>query len=226
MNARQLDALEREETELTLGTTSLLLMFFGLVLVCGLCFGLGYVVGRRGAEPTASGMQQGAGGDGASAAGPRTKPSATSEPGAAPVADQGAAGLPASAPPETNPANTDSTPAARPQSTSAAAPQPAVRPTLPPQAPAPQPARSASLTTEPVTPGSTALMVQIAAVSHPEDADVLVGALRKRGYAVTARRDLADSLIHVQIGPFTSRSDANEIRQKLLNDGYNAIIQQ
>jgi cell division septation protein DedD len=69
-------------------------------------------------------------------------------------------------------------------------------------------------------------MVQIAAVSHPEDADVLVGALRKRGYAVTARRDLADSLIHVQIGPFTSRSDANEIRQKLLNDGYNAIIQQ
>ncbi len=35
----------------------------------------------------------------------------------------------------------------------------------------------------------SAFMVQIAAVSHQEDADVLVGALRRRGYAVAAHRD-------------------------------------
>jgi cell division septation protein DedD len=29
----------------------------------------------------------------------------------------------------------------------------------------------------------------------------------------------------VQIGPFTNRSDATAMRLKLLNDGYNAIIQ-
>jgi cell division septation protein DedD len=68
-------------------------------------------------------------------------------------------------------------------------------------------------------------MVQIAAVSHPEDADVLVGALRKRGYAVSARRDPTDGLLHVQIGPFANRNDAYAMRQKLLNDGYNAIVQ-
>jgi cell division septation protein DedD len=68
-------------------------------------------------------------------------------------------------------------------------------------------------------------MVQIAAVSHQEDADVLVGALRKRGYAVNAHRDPMDKLIHVRIGPFNSRDEANRWRMKLLDDGYNAMIQ-
>ena len=68
-------------------------------------------------------------------------------------------------------------------------------------------------------------MVQIAAVSHPEDADVLVSALRKRGYAVSVHRDPVDALMHVQVGPFASHSDAAVMRQKLLNDGYNAIVQ-
>ena len=58
-------------------------------------------------------------------------------------------------------------------------------------------------------------MVQIAAVSHAEDAEVLLDALRKRGYTVTARRDAGDSLIHVQTGPFANRNDANAMRQKL-----------
>ncbi len=54
---------------------------------------------------------------------------------------------------------------------------------------------------------------------------MLVGALRKHGYAVSARRDPADSLIHVRIGPFSNRDEANRWRMKLLNDGYNAMIQ-
>ena len=68
-------------------------------------------------------------------------------------------------------------------------------------------------------------MVQIAAVSHTEDAEMLVNALKRRGYAVTVRRDIADTLLHVQTGPFANRSDADAMRQKLLNDGYNAIVQ-
>ena len=69
------------------------------------------------------------------------------------------------------------------------------------------------------------LMVQVAATAHPEDADALVSALRKRGYPVTARREPTDNLIHVRIGPFYSRDEANQWRVKLLHDGYNAIIQ-
>jgi cell division septation protein DedD len=68
-------------------------------------------------------------------------------------------------------------------------------------------------------------MVQIAAVSRSEDADVLVIALRKRGYTVIERRELGDSLIHVQTGPFANRNEANTMRQKLLSDGYNALVQ-
>jgi cell division septation protein DedD len=68
-------------------------------------------------------------------------------------------------------------------------------------------------------------MVQIAAVSREEDAVVLAGALRKHGYAVSAWRDPADDLIHVRIGPFNDRDEANRWRLKLLNDGYNAMIQ-
>jgi len=32
-------------------------------------------------------------------------------------------------------------------------------------------------------------------------------------------------LMHVAVGPFAARADAAAMRQKLLNDGYNAIVQ-
>lgn len=67
-------------------------------------------------------------------------------------------------------------------------------------------------------------MVQIAAISNAADADVLTKALQKRGYTVTTRHLPSDSLIHVQVGPFANRTDAIAIRQKLLSDGYNAIL--
>ncbi len=69
-------------------------------------------------------------------------------------------------------------------------------------------------------------MVQIAAVSRPQDADVLVAALRQRGYGVVVRSEPQDNLLHVQVGPFANRMQATAIKQKLLSDGYNAIIKQ
>jgi cell division septation protein DedD len=68
-------------------------------------------------------------------------------------------------------------------------------------------------------------MVQIAAVRNADDADVLETALRGHGYAVTGTREPADGLIHVRIGPFTTRDEANRWRDKLLGDGYNALVQ-
>jgi cell division septation protein DedD len=49
--------------------------------------------------------------------------------------------------------------------------------------------------------------------------------LRKRGYTVTPRRE-SDNLIHVRIGPFSTSDEANRWRAKLLDDGYNAEVQQ
>jgi len=67
-------------------------------------------------------------------------------------------------------------------------------------------------------------LVQVAAVSHQEDADLLLGALKGRGYAVSEHTEPQDKLVHIQIGPFAYRKDAEAMRQRLLGDGYNAII--
>ena len=112
----------------------------------------------------------------------------------------------------------------------------------PPLAATPQPGADQTTTdTATTTPGSDTqsvaatttqeqtatgnFMVQIATVSHLEDADVLLAALRKRGYAVTVALDPTDQQYHVRIGPFATRQDADAAHEKLINDGYNAIVQ-
>jgi cell division septation protein DedD len=207
---KELDQGRRpRDTELTLGPTTLLGIFFGMVLLCGLFFGLGFAVGRNGSSnsPVAA---LSAAPSSSPAAGSKAKPSAT----ASNVSQ-----------PQRTVVNV---PVASSGAESAASPsvQPAVKPALP-QAqyqPAKQPAPA--LRVEPAMAPSSGLMVQIAAVSHPEDAEVLVGALRKRGYGVSIRRMPTDSLIHVQVGPFKTRDEAIRWRQRLLDDGYNAIVQQ
>jgi len=40
-----------QDTEITLGTGKMLALFFGLVALCGLFFGLGFSLGRGSARP-------------------------------------------------------------------------------------------------------------------------------------------------------------------------------
>ena len=68
------------------------------------------------------------------------------------------------------------------------------------------------------------IVVQIAAVSHHEDADVLISALSRRGYTVAIRQEPQDKLFHVQIGPFASKKESDAMRQRLQADGYNNAI--
>jgi cell division septation protein DedD len=55
-------------------------------------------------------------------------------------------------------------------------------------------------------------------------ADILNSSLQKKGYTVTAGCEPQDKLLHVQIGPFTDRKDAEAMRQRVLADGFNAIV--
>jgi cell division septation protein DedD len=168
---------------------------FCLVVLCGLCFWQGYSMGHRSLHDAAPNGQQNGQKTSTPATGSAPKPSAGPQGGAKPRSALD--GQPAGG--------------AAPVSDSAfvgtSTVQAAVRPAIP----------------DPVA--EPTMMVQIAAVSHQEDADVLAGALKKRGYTVNVGRDRGDGLIHVRIGPFTSRTDANAARQKLLNDGYNASVQ-
>lgn len=67
-------------------------------------------------------------------------------------------------------------------------------------------------------------MVQVAAVSKQEDAEILVSALRKKQYPVFISNSSSDALFHVQVGPFTSQQDAEAMKNRLSADGYNAIV--
>jgi len=67
-------------------------------------------------------------------------------------------------------------------------------------------------------------MVQVAAVSKQEDADILVNALRKKQYPVFVANLPSDPLFHVQVGPFSDPKEAEAMRSRLAGDGYNAIV--
>lgn len=222
---------QARDTELTLGPLMLLGLLLGLALVCGLFFGLGYVVGHRGAAATQAATSQAA--TVVLNPSPSHKPSASTE--SAPAQPQPGVNSSSTAQPAagTNPETSEQSSVTVSTRGSSAGQQALPAPQTPQTGPAPQTVRPAlPLQTAPQPAGvvqtqpalAGALMVQIAAVSHSEDAEVLVAALRRRGYAVSMSRDAA-GLIHVRIGPFSDRNAANSMRDKLLNDGYNAIVQ-
>ena len=69
--------------------------------------------------------------------------------------------------------------------------------------------------------GST---VQIAAVVQQQEADQVVDSLKHKGYTAAVLREPQDKLLHVQIGPYAERDDAEALRQKLVNDGFRAVV--
>jgi DedD protein len=212
-------AEESRDREITLGPAMLAALVVALLALCSVCFIGGYSVGRNSQPVTAAPSPSGPSAAQLLREQPKPGPTQTSS-------DAQVAAQPTPTTPETAAVGT-STPAAASAGTasSTVAPPPSVvHAALPSEAPA-GPLVSTTAPVQSALPPAGTWMVQIAAVAHEEDADVLMTALRQRGYAVRQRRDPADNLIHVQVGPFTSENDAIAMRQRLLNDGYNAVIQ-
>lgn len=211
------------DTEITLGTRSILGIFFVLALVCGIFFGFGYSLGRGSAAKTSLAAQaaaqanaaQPAAVNPASAASPLKtiveQPSAADGSEPKPQAGAPVAATPSAATSAPLPATA---PASVPQVTKTVYTKPAQPTAVPAGFPA-APAQAAQ---------AQSIMVQIAAVSNRNDADALVTALQKLGYRVSVRNEPADQLLHIQIGPFATRDAAKAMRARLLNDGYNAIL--
>jgi DedD protein len=78
----------------------------------------------------------------------------------------------------------------------------------------------------PLTPPQpvASYFVQVAAVSKQEDAQALVEALKGRQYQAFITDATPDKLFHVQVGPFTDVKEAESMRARLVNDGYNPIL--
>jgi DedD protein len=75
----------------------------------------------------------------------------------------------------------------------------------------------------PPQPG-TSYFVQVAAVSKQEDAQALVESLKGRQYQAFIADATPDKLFHVQVGPFADVKEAESMRARLVNDGYNPIL--
>lgn len=227
-----------QDRELTISSTTLLAIFFGLVLVCAFFFALGYSLGRRSAPPSiatdttaaasTSHPNDAVAKPSAGETGATTTPATSDAQPADGAADSDGSATPqpeTASQPEVKPATTPApgTPVPQPKpaivtrTVQPAQATPTVKPALPETAPQPvvQPVAA--------TAGS-GIMVQIAAVSNPADAKVLMDALKKHGFNAVPRHEPNDSLIHVQVGPFANRADAVAMRQKLLSNGYNAIL--
>jgi cell division septation protein DedD len=160
-----------DDTEITLGTSKIVAIFFGLVALCAAFFALGFKLGRSAEE-------------------------------SAPVSTSSATVLPGTARPSAAKSNTPT-------------------PRESKEEPAPTAVVDASGAA--VAGTSSGYFVQVAAVSKQEDAEALVDALKKKDYPAQASTN-GDKLFRVQVGPFGDIKDAEAMRAKLVNDGYNPIL--
>ena len=200
-----------DDREISLGMPTILGIFFALALALAAVFGLGYSLGRKSAQSATVYT------DPALPSSTAAKPSAGS-------ADQSSVQSAA------QPAVTTAQPVADTTPTTQTATVP-----LPPATPNKNSVTSAdsiAVGDKPIVPQSTtnnlqpatSFVVQIAAVSTQDVADILTSSLQKKGYAVTVRHEPQDKLLHVQIGPFADRKDADAMRARVLADGFNAIV--
>jgi DedD protein len=205
-----------QDREISLGTTTILGIFFALALLCAVFFGFGYSLGRRSAQP-ASPAEVTTGPESSN-----SKP-APGRPGSQtigkPSADAAQSAI--------VPIDLANTPAQDSQPTPDLTPVKATVSTVRANAPGPSTNTATKPATVPVaaaapSPGSP--VVQVAAMSHQEDADVVAVDLKRRGYTVAIRHEPQDKLFHVQIGPFSTRKEADAMRQHLQADGYNNAI--
>jgi DedD protein len=198
----------QQDTEITLGTGRMLVIFFALVLVCAFFFSIGFSLGRKTTLAGAGGLLS------ARAGTPSTivRPSAAKNETPPPTAQSGdfsfykAVGAKS--------ADAALTP---PESKA----QPAASATAPPSA---EVAKEPSDTPNAAT-ATAGYYVQVAAVSRQEDAEALVEALKKKQYpAFIANNPSADKFHHVQVGPYAELKDAEAMRARLVSDGYNPIL--
>jgi DedD protein len=183
-----------QDTEITLGTGKMLGLFFGLVALCAVFFGMGFSLGRSSVRIASPDLPAAT-----PAANPSLRPSAVKTTSATPLADMTFYKAVES--------KDGNSPTAKDTAETAAATAP-VAAAADPAAP----------------PSLNSYFLQVAAVTKAEDAEALVDALKKKQYPAFSTNAPTDKLIHVQVGPYPDIKDAELARGKLVGDGYNPIL--
>jgi cell division septation protein DedD len=188
---------EDGEFELILGNRQLLSVFFIVVILLGVFFTMGYIVGRNSGAATA---------EVAANPNPDTKPPSVETP----------AKTPESAPAPATPTETSPQPAQTDRQ-----PEPIKPDREKPALPKAEPVRSATT----IHPAAGQTYLQLAATNQHE-ADIMVDVLRKKSFhAMAAEIDEKPGTFRVLVGPITDTT-ANKMRADLQGAGFpgNAAI--
>jgi cell division septation protein DedD len=192
-------SLKSDDTEITLDVGKMLALFFGLVALCAVFFGLGFSTGKK---ASSSAQLESSPTPASSGVSPSTLKTT-----AAPASSSNLTFYKAVGDSDANSQLTAKDPA-----------NPPATPAEPPKPAPPSPATPA-----PTTAPTTGYFVQVAAVSKQEDAEALVDALKKKQYPALIA-NATDKLFHVQVGPYGDIKDAEATRGKLIGDGYSPIL--
>jgi len=209
-----------------LSASHLILMFLAGVAVCAVFFSLGFLVGFNERSARMAPVTE-------HVTNPATIPPTVNAPLETVPGQSGAA----------TPSTISLPPPPAPTKTGAHAPRPnepasAVAAETASRATAPQPSpdktegqhEAGAGATPPAGAGQVGVgyTVQIAASSSKQDAEALVKILEGRGYPVflltPEYAHANDNLYRVQVGPFTSRDDAEQVRAKLTKEGFKPFI--
>jgi hypothetical protein len=206
------------EYELVLGNRQLLSAFFIIVILFGVFFTMGYVVGRNSAP--------------AAAASPMPVPVATSQrPDAAsspPVQSAPPPAPTASAPTESPaPVPVQQTKPAKPPAAVETKPvtprkiETRVEVSTPPPRESARPASAAGAVA--VTPGPGNMYLQVAAAAQPQ-AGVVVDTLKQKGFPALLAQGPNPTLFRVMVGPFADASTLGKAKADLENAGFKPLV--
>jgi cell division septation protein DedD len=182
------------EYELVLGNRQLLSAFFIIVIMFGVFFTMGYVVGRNSAPPASSAANTAATAQHTDAPSPAPPQPEAKEP----------------APAETKPAET------KPVETKPVTP-PSLRPFAPPKA------DEGSGGVAAVKPGPGNMYLQVAAAAQPQ-AGVVVDTLKAKGFPALLAQGPNAALFRVMVGPFTDAAALGKAKADLENAGFRPLV--
>jgi cell division septation protein DedD len=183
-----------EDTEITLGTGKMLALFFGLVVLCAIFFGMGFSLGKSTVKPAMADST------------PTTSVSNVQRPTAVKPTSATSNDTAFYKPATQKDADTatpaaDAAPQAPPAASEAKAPDPMVPPAM-----------------------TGYFVQVAAVTKQEDAQALVEALKTKQYPAFVAANSGADKLFHVQVGPYADVKEAEGMRAKLVSDGYNPIV--
>jgi len=192
------------EYELVLGNRQLLSAFFIIVILFGVFFTMGYVVGRNSSPASAASVAP-------ATTATSQRPEAASPQQQAPLPKQEAK---ESSPVETKPVTPPETkPMAPPEPQREAAARPAPR----------AKAAGSSGGAVAVNPGPGNMYLQVAAVAQPQ-AGIVVDTLKQKGFPAVLGQGPNATIFRVMVGPFADAAALGKAKADLENAGFHPLV--